>query len=90
MGCWISRGPGQPRKITDAQVDEVITKTLESAPKNATHWSTRSMAKETGLSQTAVSRIWRAFGLKPHQQDTWKLSKDPLFADKVRDVVGLY
>ena len=82
--------PGQPRKITDAQVDEVITKTLESAPKNATHWSTRSMAKETGLSQTAVSRIWRAFGLKPHQQETWKLSKDPLFVDKVRDVVGLY
>ena len=82
--------PGQPRKITDAQVDEVITKTLESAPKGATHWSTRSMAKETGLSQTAVSRIWRAFGLKPHQQETWKLSKDPLFVDKVRDVVGLY
>jgi transposase len=82
--------PGQPRKVSDAQVDEVITKTLESAPRNATHWSTRSMAKEVGLSQTAVSRIWRAFGLKPHQQDTWKLSKDPLFAQKVRDVVGLY
>jgi transposase len=82
--------PGQPRKITDAQVDEVITKTLESAPKNATHWSTRSMASQTGLSQTAVSRIWRAFGLQPHRQDTWKLSKDPLFVEKVRDVVGLY
>src|ERR1700678_261734 len=82
--------PGQPRKVTDAQVDEVITRTLESAPKNATHWSTRSMAKETGLTQTAVSRIWRAFGLKPHLQDTWKLSKDPLFVEKVRDVVGLY
>ncbi|MDQ2894383.1 MAG: IS630 family transposase [Actinomycetota bacterium] len=81
--------PGQPRKITDAQVDAVITKTLESAPKNATHWSSRSMAKEAGVSQTAVSRIWRAFGLKPHQQDTWKLSKDPLFVEKVRDVVGL-
>jgi transposase len=78
--------PGQPRKITDAQVDEVITKTLESAPKNATPWSTRSMAREAGLSQTAVSRIWRAFGLKPHLQDTWKLSKDPLFVEKVRDV----
>ena len=63
---------------------EVITKTLESPPKNATHWSTRSMAKETGLSQTAVSRIWRAFGLQPHRQETWKLSKDPLFVDKVR------
>ena len=82
--------PGQPRKITDAQVDEVITKTLESAPKNATHWSTRSMASQTGLSQTAVSRIWRAFGLQPHRQDTWKLSKDPLFVEKVYDVVGLY
>ena len=82
--------PGQPRKITDGQVEEVIARTLESAPKDATHWSTRSMAKEVGLSQTAVSRIWRAFGLQPHRQDTWKLSKDPLFVDKVRDVVGLY
>ena len=67
----------------------MITRTLESAPKNATHWSTRSMAQEVGLSQTAVSRIWRAFGLQPHRQETWKLSKDPLFVDKVRDVVGL-
>jgi transposase len=82
--------PGQPRKITDGKVDEVIAKTLESAPQNATHWSTRSMAKEAGLSQSAVSRIWRAFGLQPHRQDTWKLSKDPLFVEKVRDVVGLY
>jgi transposase len=82
--------PGQPRRITDTQVEEVITKTLESAPKDATHWSTRSMAAEVGLSQTAVSRIWRAFGLQPHRQETWKLSKDPLFVAKVRDVVGLY
>jgi len=82
--------PGQPRKITDWKVEEVITRTLESAPKGATHWSTRSMAQEVGLSQTAVSRIWRAFGLQPHRQQTWKLSKDPLFVDKVRDVVGLY
>jgi transposase len=82
--------PGQPRKITDQKVEEVITKTLESAPKNATHWSTRSMAAEVGLNQTAVARIWRAFGLQPHRQETWKLSKDPLFVDKVRDVVGLY
>src|SRR6266576_6370798 len=82
--------PGQPRKITDAQVEEVITKTLESAPQDATHWSTRSMAAEVGLNQTAVARIWRAFGLQPHRQETWKLSKDPLFVDKVRDVVGLY
>jgi transposase len=82
--------PGQPRKITDAKVEEVITKTLESVPKDATHWSTRSMAAEVGLNQTAVSRIWRAFGLAPHRQESWKLSKDPLFVDKVRDVVGLY
>ena len=68
----------------------MIVKTLESAPKDATHWSTRSMAGEIGLSQTAVSRIWRAFGLQPHRQETWKLSKDPLFVEKVRDVVGLY
>ena len=61
--------PGQPRKVTDAQVEEVITRTLESTPKDATHWSTRSMAKEVGLSQTAVSRIWRAFGLQPHRQE---------------------
>jgi transposase len=82
--------PGRPRTVSDAQVEEVIVKTLESTPKDATHWSTRSMAKEVGLSQTAVSRIWRAFGLQPHRQDAWKLSKDPLFIDKVRDVVGLY
>ena len=81
--------PGQPRKITDEKVEEVITKTLESAPKDATHWSTRSMAREVGLSQT-ISQIWRAFGLQPHRQDSWKLSKDPLFVEKVRDVVGLY
>ena len=82
--------PGQPRKITDAKVEEVITKTLESAPRDATHWSTRSMAREVGLSQTAISQIWRASGLQPHRQGSWKLSKDPLFIEKVRDVVGLY
>jgi len=82
--------PGRPRTITDEQVDAVITKTLESTPKDATHWSTRSMAKEVGLTQTAVSRIWRAFGLQPHRQETFKLSKDPLFVEKVHDVVGLY
>ena len=82
--------PGQPRKITDAKVEEVIARTLESAPKDATHWSTRSMAREVGLTQTAISQIWRAFGLQPHRQGTWKLSKDPLFIEKVRDVVGLY
>jgi transposase len=81
---------GRPRTVSDAQVEEVIVRTLESTPKNATHWSTRSMAAEVGLSQTAVSRIWRAFGLQPHRQETWKLSRDPQFIDKVRDLVGLY
>ena len=82
--------PGRPRTVTDAQVEEVIVKTLETTPKDATHWSTRSMAKEVGLTQSAVQRIWKAFGLQPHRQETWKLSKDPQFIDKVRDVVGLY
>jgi transposase len=82
--------PGRPRTVTDAQVEAVITRTLESTPPNATHWSTRSLAAELGLSQSAVSRIWRAFGLQPHRQEAWKLSKDPQFIDKVRDVVGLY
>jgi transposase len=82
--------PGRPRTITDDKVEEVIVKTLESAPHDATHWSTRSMAREVGLTQSAVLRIWKAFGLQPHRQETWKLSKDPQFIDKVRDVVGLY
>jgi transposase len=82
--------PGRPRTVTDEHVDEVIVKTLESTPKDATHWSTRSMAAEVGLTQSAVHRIWRAFGLQPHRQDTWKLSKDPQFVAKARDVVGLY
>jgi transposase len=82
--------PGPPRTITDAHVEDVVTRTLESKPANATHWSTRGMAKATGLSQTAVSRIWRAFGLQPHRHETFKLSTDPYFVEKVRDVVGLY
>jgi transposase len=83
--------PGQPRKITDEQVEEVIIRTLEQKPPDLdTHWSTRSMAQAAGLNQTAVSRIWRAFGLKPHREQTWKLSSDPQFIEKVRDVVGLY
>ena len=83
--------PGRPRTIADEQVEAVIVKTLEEPPPNQdTHWSTRSMARATGMSQTAISRIWRAFGLKPHLQETWKLSTDPQFIDKVRDVVGLY
>lgn len=82
--------PGAPRKITDAQVNAVVTRTLETTPRGATHWSTRSMAKASGLSQTAVSLIWRAFSLQPHRSETFKLSRDPLFVDKVRDIVGLY
>jgi len=82
--------PGAPRSIGDDAVEEVIVKTLEETPIDATHWSTRSMAQATGMSQSAVSRIWRAFGLKPHLVDTFKLSPDPLFVDKVRDIVGLY
>ena len=89
-GLFDEPRPGQPRKITDAMVEEVIVKTLETVPKGATHWSTRSMAAQVGLNQSAVHRIWRAFGLQPHRQETWKLSTDPLFIDKVRDVVGLY
>ena len=82
--------PGRPRTITDEQVEEVIVRTLETTPKDATHWSTRSMAAEVGLTQNAVLRIWQAFGLQPHRQQTWKLSRDPQFIDKVKDVVGLY
>jgi transposase len=82
--------PGPPRTITDAHVEDVVTRTLESKPANATHWSTRGMANATGLSQTAVSRIWRAFGLRPHRHETFKLSTDPYFVENVRDVVGLY
>jgi transposase len=82
--------PGPPRTITDTQVEEVVTKTLESKPTNATHWSTRGMARATGMSQTAIGRIWRAFGLKPHLHETFKFSTDPYFVEKVRDVVGLY
>lgn len=82
--------PGAPRTISDEDVERVITTTLESTPADATHWSTRSMAKACGMSQTAVSRIWRAFELKPYRYETFKLSTDPLFIEKVRDIVGLY
>src|SRR5215218_8458967 len=82
--------PGRPRTIGDAEVERVVVKTLEEQPLDATHWSTRSMAAATGTSQTAVSRIWRAFGLKPHHTEAFKLSPDPQFIDKVRDIVGLY
>jgi transposase len=82
--------PGAPRSITDVQVEEVVTKTLESMPDNSTHWSSRLMSKKTGLSQTAIVRIWHAFGLQPHRIENFKFSKDPLFVEKVRDIVGLY
>ena len=82
--------PGAPRTITDAHVERVVTLTLEATPRDATHWSTRAMAARCGLSQSSVSRIWRAFGLQPHRTESFKLSRDPLFIDKVRDIVGLY
>ena len=81
---------GAPRRITDRQVEKVITKTLESKPSQGTHWSTRLMAKEVGLSHNAIKRIWHTFGLQPHRQENFKLSTDPFFVEKVRDIVGLY
>lgn len=81
---------GGPRTITDADVERVLVTTLEATPHDATHWSTRSLAREVGMSQTAVSRIWRAFALAPHRSEAFKLSRDPQFIEKVRDVVGLY
>ena len=82
--------PGAPRKIGDEKIAEVVTTTLETMPAAATHWSTRSMAKATGVSISTVHRIWRAFSLQPHRSETFKLSTDPLFVEKVRDIVGLY
>jgi transposase len=82
--------PGAPRQVSDAQLERVVRLTLESIPADATHWSTRAMARRSGLSQTMISRIWRAFALQPHRVEGFKLSKDPLFIEKVRDIVGLY
>jgi transposase len=82
--------PGAPRQITDRQVEALITRTLESAPPQGTHWSTRTMAEALDMSQSAVSRVWRAFSLQPHRVETFKLSSDPFFVEKVRDIVGLY
>src|SRR5215212_8145983 len=103
VGKWLSRfvtrrleglvdepRPGAPRTITDEQVEAVVVATLEETPIDATHWSRASMAKRSGLSKSTVGRIWKAFRLKPHLTDTFKLSSDPQFIDKVRDVVGLY
>jgi transposase len=81
---------GAPRQVGDDQIEHLIALTLETQSEGATHWSTRAMAKQVGMSQTMVSRVWRAFGLQPHRQETFKLSSDPAFVDKVRDVVGLY
>jgi transcriptional regulator with XRE-family HTH domain len=82
--------PGGPRSVTDEQVEQVVVATLERTPRDATPWSRSAMAAESGLSASTISRIWRAFGLRPHLVDTFKLSTDPMFIDKVRDVVGLY
>jgi transcriptional regulator with XRE-family HTH domain len=90
MVCWMSRGRVRRRTITDADVEAVVVRTLEDKPTDATHWSTRDLAKKAGVSASSVGRIWRAFGLKPWIADTFQLSEDPLFVEKVRDVVGLY
>jgi len=89
-GLFDEDRPGAPRTITDDKIEGLIVKTLEDKPADATHWSTRSMAKATGMSQTSISLIWRAFGLQPHRAESFKLSTDPLFIEKVRDIVGLY
>jgi len=82
--------PGAPRTVDDEKVEQVVTLTLESTPAGATHWSIRTMARRVGVSRSTVSRIWRAFGLQPHRAETFKLSADPFFIEKVRDIVGLY
>ena len=89
-GLFDEPRPGTPRTITDAQIEAVIVRTLETTPRGATHWSTREMAKAVGLSHTAISRIWHTFGLQPHRSETFKLSNDPQLVEKVRDIVGLY
>jgi transposase len=89
-GLYDEPRPGAPRQVSDAQVEQVVIQTLESTPRGETHWSTRGLAKATGLSRMTISRIWHAFGLQPHRTDTFKLSPDPLLIDKVRDIVGLY
>lgn len=89
-GLYDEPRPGAPRQISDAQVEEVVVRTLESKPRGATHWSTRGMARASGLSRATISRIWRAFGLQPHRSETFQQSPDPLLVEKVRDIVGLY
>jgi transposase len=89
-GLYDEPRPGAPRKVTDAQVEQVVIQTLESTPRGETHWSTREMAKAAGLSRMTISRIWHAFGLQPHRSETFKLSPDPQLIEKIRDIVGLY
>jgi transposase len=89
-GLYDEPRPGAPRKLSDDQVEQVVIQTLESTPRGQTHWSTRELAKATGLSRMTISRIWRVFGLQPHRTETFKLSPDPLLIEKVRDMVGLY
>src|SRR3954466_14737911 len=89
-GLYDEPRPGAPRKVSDAQVEKVIIQTLESTPRGETHWSTRGLAKATGLSRMTISRIWQAFGLQPHRTERFKLSPDPQLIEKVRDIVGLY
>src|SRR5580704_3010028 len=89
-GLYDEPRPGAPRKVSDDQVEKVVIQTLESTPRGQTHWSTRGLAKASGLSRMTISRIWQAFGLQPHRADTFKLSPDPQLIEKVRDIVGLY
>jgi transposase len=89
-GLYDEPRPGAPRKVSDDQVERVVIQTLESTPRGQTHWSTRELAKTTGLSRMTISRIWHAFGLQPHRTDSFKLSPDPLLIEKVRDIAGLY
>ncbi len=89
-GLYDEPRPGAPRKVSDAEVEQVVIQTLESTPRGETHWSTRGLAKATGLSRMTISRIWQAFGLQPHRRDAFKLSPDPQLIEKVRDIVGLY
>src|SRR5579871_2078343 len=89
-GLYDEPRPGAPRKVTDAEVEQVVIQTLESTLRGQTHGSTRSLAQASGLSRMTISRIWRAFGLQPHRTETFKLSTDPYLVEKVRDIVGLY
>src|ERR1700738_3265889 len=89
-GLYDAPRPGATRKVSDAQIEQIVIQTLESTPRAQTHWSTRGLAQTTGLSRMTISRIWRAFGLQPHRTDTFNLSPDPWLIEKVRDIVGLY